>query len=443
MNKLLRAIPFFLIYLILIGTVVAVIFWPKSEVVVEENALHKELVSTAKAIERSSNSLNNVLLKTRAGMEIESRMYSIVAEELRSHGSTLEYYLEDPSVANIGPLAKQVRQASESVDKKFNLAMQFSQHNAQLSNAIKRGRELGAQVAEIIVSSADLDAIQHLDTSYQLLDALNNWANFNQQKDGDFILANIGKFRSIEPFVEKDQYKIIQGYTRSLEAAVREQRKTNELLDDAVSMRTISPARVEQALIQRDFIEEPETTQSFSTSALLIILAISLITNIAHTFLLFYNKKQALYERQFLRNKTARVIKRARANIFHISDRLQDTADGFKFYYKLNKLSSQITELWNQRKKDPRKADELISVLVNDYTKHSKRISARNLQKALVECTTELDEFDQELHRMRHDKYVAQEPAMVAINKLKILKPRKRQPKSTQTKKSDEQFLII
>ncbi len=443
MNKFLQATPFFIIYLILIVSAVGVVFWPKSETVVEENALHKELISTAKAIERSSHSLNNVLLKTRAGLEIESRMYSIVAEELRSHGSTLEYYLEDPSVASINPLAKQVREAAENVNEKFNLAMQFSQHNAQLSNAIKRGRELGAQVPEIIIGSADLDAIEHLDTSYQLTDALNNWANFNQKKDGDFILSNIGKFRSLDKVLDKNEYDIIRGYTRSLETAVREQRKTNNLLEDAISIRSISPARIEQALIQRDFIEEPETKQTFSTNALLIILAISLITNIAHTFLLFYNQKQALIERQFLRNKTARVIRRARKNIFHISERLQDTADGFKFYYKLNRLSSQIAELWTQKQSGELDSEELISTLVKDYSKHSKRISARNLQKALVECTTELDDFDQELHQMRHEQYKAQDPALSALKKLKVLSSRKPKQTETKEKKRDEQFLII
>ena len=382
-----------------------VLLWPKAEndETVEENAEQQEILSTAKAINRSANNLNNVLLKTRAGVISDSKMFKIVAEELKSHRETLQYIIKQPNLKADESIIKQAEQISGKVDQKFDLAMQFSQHHAQHRNSIKRARDLGERVAEIIVNSANIDAIAMLDLTYKLGESLNNWVNFNQQSDGDFILQNVKKLQRLSNYVEAKKFKVIDAYGKSLEASVREQKKANQLLDKAIAVRAINIARFERNLMM-DVNSEEEKTKEYSATSIIVILFLAIITNILLTVLLVSHIKQWQRERMFLRDKTATLLKRSRANVQRIGNRVQGTADGYKHYQKLNEISKKVASLWRSRNKEE-DSDELISSLLEDYRSTSQDVSDKAVQLALIECTTELDEFEQELHEIRQNKF--------------------------------------
>ena len=400
-----KFLPVFVVYLAFAGGIYAILFWPQEEVVVEQNAQQEEIISTAMAIERSANSLNSILLKTRAGLVTENKLFSIIADELKSHRDTLKAIAADPFFDSFESLKRQVAQIDKKTNEKHGAAMLFSQHHAQQNNSIKRAREFSDLAANVVVESGNIDAIAKLDLIYELTEALNNWANFNQKKDGDFILGNTSKLNALSSMLTPDQYKQVESFTRSLENSVREQNQASTMLNKAVSIRVINTTRIKSAVLKPSNDVEEEITRDYSIDTIVIILVLALVANIIHIILLHMIHKKTHQERVFLRNKTAKLIKRTRTNVHQIGDNLQDAADGFKHYQKLDEIARKISDLWLKR--DDMKdlgVDEMITSLVDEYKKQSKRISSKELQRSLVNSTNELDEFDEELHEMANEK---------------------------------------
>ena len=374
-----------------------------------------QLLARGKALEQSASNLDNVLLKTRVGVINDVRDFSNAAENLRSQRDQFIAYLNDP-IFDTNPLVKSMEpQITSLVNSKFNLAMQFSQHHAQLKNAIKRARNLHEESAQVLVDSGKMKAIDKLDLLYQLSDALNNWANFNQIEYGEFITKNHQKLLDLKRELNQQSFKKISDYSNSLQTTVREQKKTNELLDQAISIKAISLIGLEQAFKRNAQQRENVFTPKFT---LIDIIAIAAGAFIAITLAqLFILKKlaQTSKTRHQSRSDKAQLLKRARSHLLIMGERVQITAEGYKGYQNLVDTVKKIRSTW----KDPSLAREekraLLTELFKEFDNQLGFISPKELQQSLVECTEELDEFEQALREYRKTRLFGESPRNTSV----------------------------
>ena len=453
MIKLLKNNLIFLVcYLILLASLILVYLWPRSAYEESQQTLidaQSQLLARGKALEQSASNLDNVLLKTRVGVINDVRGFGSAAENLRNQREQFIALLNDPVFDTNAILRSMSPQITSLVDTKFNLAMQFSQHHSQLKNAIKRARRLHEETAQVLVDSGNINAIDKLDLLYQLSDALNNWTNFNQKEYGEFITQNHKKLLDLRRDLEKPAFKKISDYSNSLQTTVREQKKTNELLDQSISIKAISLIGLEQAFKRNAKQQKDILTPSFTLiDVLIIVLGAFISVTLAQLFLA---KKLQLVAKMFQRNRTdkARLLRRSRSHLLLMGERIQTTAGGYKDYQTVIDKVKKIKSIWKDSNMTGEERKRLLVGLFQEFENSLKLLSPRELQHSLVECTEELDEFEQALREYRKHSLrdqTSRGPVQSIIGKIQLRITNFKTKKSSdevENKKVKKPFLTI
>ena len=418
--KKFNLLPILLVFAVLIGVSITVILWPEKSEVDPFAEIIDELNATVEVIDKSSVNLNKILLKTRAGMIGNAKAFGAMIAELKGHLESMDYIMDSNNLEEYESLFNFNDDTKAKANQKISLSTQFSQRHSQYKYAVNSAREQGDQVAQAIVESGNFDAFKFLDLTYELAGALNDWVHFNQEEEYSFIMANAQRLTELSNYLDEEQYKPVYGFVLNLETAVKEQMVIDKLLDEVISLKVVNYYSLEKAVDEAFYTDKDEAGRVYSLMSIIITLVIAALTNGFLSLWVWLSYKKANAERQYLRAKSANLLSRARKYITNMGESLQMPVDTFKHYKKLHSIATNIVDLRRGDDIfDEQETEDMISKLVENYEAQSRKMSDKELNRTMVGCTNELDEYDEFVLEISKSKFEWESPLASLYDRMK------------------------